>query len=91
VVVEYFTKWVEAMQTYNKTLYTTTHFFFNHIITFFGVAKHLVLHREKHFKKNIFQESSLLLNFTHEFPSPYYLQSNGQVEVVNKILKTMLH
>jgi hypothetical protein len=28
--------------------------------------------------------------FTHEFSSPYYLQSNGQVEVVKNILKTII-
>jgi transposase InsO family protein len=35
-------------------------------------------------------ELSSKLGFTHEFSSPYYPQSNGQVEAVNKVLKTML-
>jgi hypothetical protein len=30
------------------------------------------------------------LGFKHEHSSPYYLQANGQVEVVNKSLKTIL-
>ena len=35
-------------------------------------------------------ELSSKLGSTHEFASPYYPHSNGQVEVVNKVLKTML-
>lgn len=30
------------------------------------------------------------MKFGHEFSSPYYPQENGQVEVVNKTLKTIL-
>jgi hypothetical protein len=38
----------------------------------------------------VFIELYSKLGFTHEFSSPYYPQSNTQVEVVNKILKTIL-
>jgi transposase InsO family protein len=44
----------------------------------------------KHFENEIFVELSSRLGFSHEFASPYYPQSNGQVEAVNKVLKTML-
>jgi transposase InsO family protein len=30
------------------------------------------------------------LGFRHENSSPYYPQANGQVEAINKVLKTML-
>jgi hypothetical protein len=65
-------------------------FFFNHIISCFGVPLQLVSDHRKHFKNEIFVELSSRLGFSHEFASPYYPQSNGQVEVVNKVLKTML-
>ena len=35
-------------------------------------------------------ELSAKLGFHHENSSPYYPQANGQVEVINKVLKTML-
>jgi hypothetical protein len=38
----------------------------------------------------IIVELSSWLGFSHEFASPYYPHSNGQVEVVNKVLKTMI-
>jgi hypothetical protein len=31
-----------------------------------------------------------MLGFSHAFSSQYYPHSNGQVEVINKVLKTML-
>ena len=90
VAVDYFTKWVEAMPTFNNTTDTVARFFFNHVISLFGVPFQLVSDHGKHFEKEIFVELSSRLGFSHEFASPYYPQSNGQVEAVNKVLKTML-
>ena len=90
VVVDYFTKWVEAIPTFNNTTDTAAHFFFNHVISCFGVPLQLISDHGKHFENEIFVELSSRLGFSHEFASPYYPQSNGQVEVVNKVLKTML-
>jgi hypothetical protein len=90
VTVDYFTKWAEAMPTFNNTTDTAVHFFFNHVISHFGVPLQLVSDHGKHFENEIFIELSSWLGFSHEFASPYYPQSNGQVEAVNKVLKTML-
>jgi transposase InsO family protein len=90
VAVDYFTKWAEVMPTFNNTIDTTVHFFFNHVISFFGVPLQLVSDHGKFFENEIFVELSSRLGFSHEFASPYYPQSNGQVEAVNKVLKTML-
>ena len=35
-------------------------------------------------------ELSAKLGFHHENSTPYYPQANGQVEAINKVLKTML-
>ena len=90
VVVDYFTKWVEAMPTFNNTVDIASHFFFNHVISCCGVPLQLVSNHRKHFENEIFVELSSRLGFSHEFASPYYPQSNGKVEAVNKVLKTML-
>jgi transposase InsO family protein len=78
------------MPTFNNTADTATRFFFNHVISRFGVPLQLVSDHGKHFENEIFVELSSRLGFSHEFASPYYPQSNGQVEAVNKVLKTML-
>jgi hypothetical protein len=90
VEVDYFTKWVEAMPTFNNTTDTTSRFFFNQVITYFRVPLQLESDHYKHFENEIFIELSSRLGFSHEFSSPYYPHSNGQVEPVKKVLKTML-
>jgi hypothetical protein len=90
VEVYYFTKWVEAIPSFKNTADTTTHFVFNHVINLFRVPLQLVFDNNKQFENEIFTEISSKLGFSEKFASPYYLQSNGQVEVVNKVLKTVL-
>jgi hypothetical protein len=90
LAIDYFTKWEKAMPTFNNIVNIVTHFFFNHVISHFRVPHQLILDHGNHLENELFQELSSLLGFTHEFASPYYLQSNGKVEVVNKAIKTML-
>lgn len=78
------------MLTFNNTTATAAHFFLNHVITCFDVPKQLVSDHGSHFEDNMWHELASHLGFVHEFSSMYYSQGNGQVEVVNKILKTML-
>lgn len=78
------------MATYNNNVETIVWFLFNHVITRFSVHKALVWDHGKHFENEIFQEISRHLGFSHEFSLLYYPQSNVQVEVINKVLKTML-
>jgi hypothetical protein len=49
VDVDYFTKWAEAMPTFENTRKTATLFIFNHIITRFGVPQAIVTDHESHF------------------------------------------
>ena len=72
MVVDYFTKWAEAMPTYDNIVETTTQFLFNHVIARFGVPKELVSNHEKQFENEVFKEVSHHLRFTHKFDSPYY-------------------
>jgi hypothetical protein len=50
VVIDYFTKWAEAMPTFLNDGYTTSLFVFNHIITHFGVPHAIVTDHSSHFK-----------------------------------------
>ena len=54
--IDYFTKWADAMPTFNNTADTATRFFFNHVISRFGVPLQLVSDHEKHFENEIFME-----------------------------------
>jgi hypothetical protein len=90
VAIDYFTKWVEAMPTYSNDAKTATLFIFNHIISHFGVPKSIVTDHGSHFFNIMMSKLSTLLHFDQEHSSPYYAQSNGQVEPINKVIKTML-
>jgi hypothetical protein len=90
VAVDYFTKWAEAMPTFLNDGRTAALFLFNHIITRFGVPHAIVTDHGAHFKNQMMSELHVKLGFRHENSSPYYPQANGQVEAINKVLKTMI-
>ena len=90
VAIDYFTKWAEAMPTFKADGETTTFFIFNKIIARFGIPKVIVTDHGSHFQNNMMMELTTMLEFRQEHSSPYYPQSNGQVEAVNKNLKTIL-
>ena len=63
---------------------------FNHIIARFGVPQSLVTDHGSHFCNVMMTELATLLHFKQEHSSPYYPRANGQVESINRVLKTML-
>ena len=90
VAVDYFTKWAETMPTVKSDGETAAHFVFNQIITWFGIPRELVTDHGRHFQNKIMEELSSKLGYKKEHASSYYPQVNGQVEVVNKSLKSIL-
>lgn len=90
VVVDYFTKWAEAMPTWNEDGHTVAQFLFNHVITWFGVPQAIVTDHGKNFRNHMMMELTTQLGLRQDSSTPYYPQSNGQVEAVNKILVTIL-
>ena len=77
VVVDYFTKWAEAMPTYAEDGKTTTLFLFNHIIARFRVPQSIVTDHGSHLRNQMMEELSAKLGFFHENSTPYYPQANG--------------
>eukprot|EP00253_Pinus_taeda_P022991 PITA_22991 len=90
VAVDYFTKWAEAMPTLNEDGHTAVQFLFNHVISRFGVPQAIVTDHGKHFRNHMMTELITQMGLKHDSSTPYYPQSNGQVEAINKILVTML-
>lgn len=76
--------------TYKDDGETTSIFIFNHVITRFGVLQAIVTENGSHFWNFMMTDLTTKLGLHHESSSPYYLQVNGQVEVVNKVLTTMI-
>lgn len=90
VVIDYFMKWVEAMRTLTNDGKTTTQFLFNHVIARFRVPQAIITNHGSHFHSYMMAKLTSQLGLCHDSSTPYYPHSNGQVEVVNKVLVTML-
>ena len=72
IVVDYFTKWPEAMPTYAEDGKTATLFLFNHIKARFGVPQSIVTDHGSHLCNQMMEELSAKLGFCHENSTPYY-------------------
>ena len=79
------------MPIYAEDGKTATLFLLNHMIARFGVPQAIVTNHGSHFHNHMMAELSAKLGFHHENSTPYYPYANGQVEAINKVLKTMLH
>ena len=63
MVVDYFTKWVEAMPTIKSDGETVVHFIFNQIITRFEILKDLVTEHGRHFQNRMMEELASKLGY----------------------------
>lgn len=90
VIIDYFTKWVEAMPTLNNSGETVALSFFNHVVARFGVPQAIVADHGSHFRNHMMSELNAKLGLSHHSSTPYYPQANGQVEAINEVLKQML-
>jgi hypothetical protein len=90
VAIDYFTKWEEAMPMIKSNGKTATFFMFNQIIYQFRISSEIVTDHGSHFQNKMMKELASKLVFKHVHSSPYYPQENGQVEAMNKYLKTIL-
>eukprot|EP00253_Pinus_taeda_P008174 PITA_08174 len=72
------------MPTLNNTGETAALFFFNHVVSRFGVPQARVADHGSHFRNHMMVELIAKLVLFHDSSTPYYLQANGQVEAINK-------
>ena len=70
VVVDYFTKWAEAMPTYKNYSKKSALFLFTQIISRFGIPREIVTDHGSHFQNQLMSELALKLGFRQEHLSP---------------------
>eukprot|EP00253_Pinus_taeda_P001718 PITA_01718 len=90
VAVDYFTKWTEAMPTLNNSGETAALFFFNHVVSRFGIPQAIFIDHGSHFRNHMMVELAAKLGLSHDSSTLYYRQANEHVEAINKALKCML-
>lgn len=88
---EYFTKWVEAVPLIKATGKQVALFILNHIICRYGIPLSIVTDNGGQFKNKDLDKLYEKFKIKQHWSSIYYPQGNGQVEVSNKNLLTILH
>jgi hypothetical protein len=86
VVVDYFTKWVEAKALANITVPTIQKFFWQNIVCRYRVPRELTVDNGKKFDCYSFKEYYKTLGTHMKFSSVYHLLSNGVVERANGLI-----
>ncbi|KAL0409673.1 UNVERIFIED_CONTAM: hypothetical protein Sradi_1901700 [Sesamum radiatum] len=86
VAVDYFTKWVEAEPQARITEGEVMKFIWRNIIFCFGIPREIVSDNGRQFQGRKIQEWCQGLRIKQRFTTVVHPQSNGQVEVTNRIL-----
>jgi hypothetical protein len=88
VVVEYFSKWIEAKPLATITSVTVQKFFWQNIVCCFGVPKAITVDNGTQFDAKTFKDFCNQLGMKIHFASVRHPDSNGLVERANGIIMT---
>ncbi|KAK8675168.1 hypothetical protein V6N13_033238 [Hibiscus sabdariffa] len=90
LVVDYVSKWVEAKATRNNDARTTVNFLKNFVFSRFGTPRAIISDRGTHFLNRVIEVLMKKHGVTHRVATSYHPQLNGQAEVSNREIKTIL-
>ena len=90
-VMEYFTKWVEAIPLSAAIGKHVALFILNHIICRYGIPSPIVTDNGGQFKNKDLKQLCKKFQIKQNWSSIYYPQGNGQAEASNKTLLKILH
>ena len=90
VVIDFFTRWVEAFATKNQEARTTAELLVTEVFSRFSVP--YIIHTDQgvQFESALFKEICDLFDVTRTRNSPYHPQCNGMTERVNQTIIQML-
>ncbi|XP_061360758.1 uncharacterized protein LOC133304723 [Gastrolobium bilobum] len=86
VAADYFTKWIEAEPVTTKTARKVQKFFIRKIICRFGIPAIIITDNGTQFIDRKFRQVIADLGIKHQFAAVEHPQTNGQVDLANKIL-----
>ena len=90
VGVDYVSKWVEAMTCRAADHKAVLKFLKENIFSRFGVPKAIISDGGSHFCNKPFENLLSKYGVKHKVATPYHPQTSGQVELVNREIKTIL-
>lgn len=86
VIIDQFTKWVEAFPIPSEDSETTAKRLVFDFISRFGFPSEVHTDQGQNFQNNLFREVCRLLGIAQSRTTPYHPSSNGQVERFNRTL-----
>jgi transposase InsO family protein len=90
VMQDCFTKWIEVVAIPNKTARVVAAAFADTWVTRYGSPRLLHQDNGSEFTTKVFVELCKLLGITRTMATPYYPQSNGQVERANQTIQALM-
>ncbi|KAM6547268.1 hypothetical protein CsatB_018944 [Cannabis sativa] len=90
LAVDYVSKWVEAAATPANDGKTVLRFLQKNIFTRFGTPRAIISNEGSHFCNKQFEALLSKYGVRHRTALPYHPQSNGQAEISNREIKTIL-
>ncbi|KAI3678548.1 hypothetical protein L6452_37844 [Arctium lappa] len=90
VVVDYVSKWVEAVACTSNDAKTVVKFLQKQIFTRFGTPRALISDEGTHFVNNLLREVLEKYNINHKIATAYHPQTNGLAELSNREIKGIL-
>ena len=90
VVVDYFTKWVEAYGIPDQSALTVADKFVSEFVARFGVPERIHSDQGGDFMSHLFKQMCSLLEISPTRCSPYHPASNGLTERMNSTIQKML-
>jgi transposase InsO family protein len=90
VVVDYVSKWVEAIACKTNDHRVVVQFLKDTVFARFGTPRAIISDGGKHFCNQIFEQLMKKYFITHKVATPYHPQTSGQVEISNREIKHIL-
>ena len=90
LVVDYVSKWVEAIPTRTNDHKVVLKFIKEHIFSRFGVPRAIISDGGLHFCNRSFENLLKKYGVTHKVSTAYHPQTNGQAELANREIKHIL-
>ncbi|KAL0284827.1 UNVERIFIED_CONTAM: Transposon Ty3-I Gag-Pol polyprotein [Sesamum angustifolium] len=88
--VDYVSKWVEAKATRTDDAKTVVDFVKANIFSRFGMPRAIISDRGTHFCNKVVDALLKKYNVTHRVSTAYHPQTNGQAEISNREIKSIL-
>jgi len=90
LVVDYVSKWIEPKATQTNDAKVVLDFVRTHIFDRFGILKAIISDRDTHFCNHSMEALLRKYHVTHRTSIAYHPQTNGQVKISNREIKSIL-